>query len=52
MQPSPDSDRINQCRVRPNCLLKESGFEVVHSEHFRVRWIWGMMRFVCRRTPG
>jgi ubiquinone/menaquinone biosynthesis C-methylase UbiE len=28
-------------------LLEEAGFEVVRSDQFRVRWIWGMMRFVC-----
>jgi ubiquinone/menaquinone biosynthesis C-methylase UbiE len=33
-------------------LLEAAGFDVVRSDHFRVRWIWGMMRFVCRRRPG
>src|SRR5262245_27040195 len=33
-------------------LLEESGFEVVQAEHFRVGWVWGMMRFVGRRKPG
>jgi ubiquinone/menaquinone biosynthesis C-methylase UbiE len=32
-------------------LLEAAGFEVLRSEHFRVRWIWGLMRFVCRRRP-
>jgi ubiquinone/menaquinone biosynthesis C-methylase UbiE len=30
-------------------LLEQAGFEVVQADHFRVKWIWGMMRFVCRR---
>jgi len=29
-------------------LLEEAGFAVLQAEHFRVQWIWGMMRFVCR----
>jgi ubiquinone/menaquinone biosynthesis C-methylase UbiE len=33
-------------------LLEQAGFEVVQAHHFRVRWIWGMMRFVCRRMEG
>jgi ubiquinone/menaquinone biosynthesis C-methylase UbiE len=28
--------------------LEQAGFDILQSEHFRVRWIWGMMRFVCR----
>lgn len=35
---------VRSCRS----LLEESGFEVLHAEHFRVRWMWGMMRLVCR----
>jgi ubiquinone/menaquinone biosynthesis C-methylase UbiE len=29
-------------------LLEQAGFEVLQAGHFRVRWIWGMMRCVCR----
>jgi ubiquinone/menaquinone biosynthesis C-methylase UbiE len=38
---------VRACRS----LLEGAGLEVIQSEHFRVRWLWGMMRFVCRRTP-
>ena len=37
---------VETCRS----LLEQAGFEVVQADHFRVRWIWGMMRFVCRRS--
>ena len=39
---------VRACRS----LLEQCGFEVLHGDHFRVRPIWGMMRFVCRRPPG
>jgi SAM-dependent methyltransferase len=39
---------VGACRA----LLEEAGFEVIRSELFRVRWIWGMMRFTCRRKRG
>ena len=39
---------VRACRS----LLEQSGFDVLHGDHFRVRPIWGMMRFVCRRPPG
>jgi ubiquinone/menaquinone biosynthesis C-methylase UbiE len=39
---------IRACRP----LLEQAGFQVVQAEHFRVGWIWGMMRFVCRRTES
>ena len=39
---------VRACRS----LLEVSGFDVLHGDHFRVRPIWGMMRFVCRRPPG
>ena len=39
---------VRACRS----LLEQSGFEVLHGDHFRVRPIWGMMRFVCRRPAG
>jgi ubiquinone/menaquinone biosynthesis C-methylase UbiE len=39
---------VRACRS----LLEGAGFEVARSGHFRVPWVWGMMRFVCRRTPG
>jgi len=28
-------------------LLEQAGFQVLQTDHFRVRWIWGMMGFVC-----
>jgi ubiquinone/menaquinone biosynthesis C-methylase UbiE len=31
------------------CLVKQAGFELEDSHHFRVGWTWGMMRLVCRR---
>ncbi|MBI2806282.1 MAG: class I SAM-dependent methyltransferase [Planctomycetes bacterium] len=30
-------------------LLEDSGFALVRGDRFRAGWIWGMMRFVCRR---
>lgn len=30
-------------------LLAQAGFEILAADEFRVRWIWGMMRLVCRR---
>jgi hypothetical protein len=33
-------------------LLEEAGLEVIHTDHFRVGWIWGMMAFVCRRRES
>jgi SAM-dependent methyltransferase len=33
-------------------LVEASGFELVRAERFRVQWVWGMMRLVCRRKPG
>jgi ubiquinone/menaquinone biosynthesis C-methylase UbiE len=35
---------LRSCRS----LLEQAGFEVVRADRFRVQWIWGMMRFVCR----
>jgi len=37
----------------PDCRrqLEQSGLEVVGADRFRVGWIWGLMRVVCRRTP-
>jgi ubiquinone/menaquinone biosynthesis C-methylase UbiE len=29
-------------------LLQQAGFEVVQAERFRISWLWGLMRFVCR----
>jgi ubiquinone/menaquinone biosynthesis C-methylase UbiE len=37
---------VGTCRA----FLEAAEFEVIRSELFRVRWIWGMMRFVCRRA--
>jgi ubiquinone/menaquinone biosynthesis C-methylase UbiE len=36
---------VRACRS----LLEQAGFEVDVAEHFRVGWVWGMMRFVSRR---
>jgi ubiquinone/menaquinone biosynthesis C-methylase UbiE len=33
-------------------LLERSGFAVLTADAFRVSWLWGMMRFVCRRDEG
>jgi ubiquinone/menaquinone biosynthesis C-methylase UbiE len=33
-------------------LLQQSGFEVLHADHFRAGVIWGMMHFICRRTEA
>ena len=37
----------NDCQA----LLEQTGFQVVSREHFRVGWLWGLMRFVCRPAP-
>lgn len=39
---------IRDCRS----LLQKSGFEVMTADPFRVGWIWGMMRFICRRSTS
>lgn len=31
-------------------MAVQTGFEVERSNRFRVNWLWGMMRLVCRRT--
>jgi ubiquinone/menaquinone biosynthesis C-methylase UbiE len=38
----------------PECatLLEQAGFQIVHHHRFRVGWLWGLMRFVCRRPPA
>jgi ubiquinone/menaquinone biosynthesis C-methylase UbiE len=36
---------LPQCRS----LLEQAGFLVDEVQHFRVGWIWGMMRVLCRR---
>jgi ubiquinone/menaquinone biosynthesis C-methylase UbiE len=33
-------------------LLEQAGLKVLHRERFRVGWVWGLMRFGCRRGPG
>ncbi|HEV3443042.1 MAG TPA: methyltransferase domain-containing protein [Gemmataceae bacterium] len=38
--------RMSACRS----LLEDAGFTVVQAERFRVGWLWGMMRFLCRRN--
>lgn len=37
-----------QRECRP--LLQQCGFEVIRSDAFRVQWLWGLMRFMCRRS--
>jgi ubiquinone/menaquinone biosynthesis C-methylase UbiE len=32
-------------------LLEQTGFQVVRAKRFRISWLWGLMRFVCRRGP-
>jgi ubiquinone/menaquinone biosynthesis C-methylase UbiE len=36
---------LRSCRS----LLEQAGLLVEDMQHFRVGWIWGLMRFVCRR---
>lgn len=31
------------------CLLAAADLPIERADHFRVGWIWGMMRFICRR---
>jgi ubiquinone/menaquinone biosynthesis C-methylase UbiE len=31
-------------------MLEQAGFDVLRAGQFRVRRVWGMMQFVCRRT--
>ena len=33
-------------------MLADAGFDVLHSERFKVGWLWGMMMFVCGKTAG
>jgi ubiquinone/menaquinone biosynthesis C-methylase UbiE len=35
---------LDECQA----LLGQAGFQVVSRAHFRVGWLWGLMRFVCR----
>jgi hypothetical protein len=37
---------VEECQV----LLAEAGFHVLDRQRFRADWLWGLMRFVCRRT--
>jgi len=37
---------LGACRA----MVEASGFEVVRAERFRISWLWGLMRLVCRRT--
>jgi ubiquinone/menaquinone biosynthesis C-methylase UbiE len=39
---------LRNCRA----LLERCGFEIVRADRFRVQWIWGMMRLVCRRMDA
>jgi len=32
-------------------LLQQAELEVIDTQRFRVGWLWGLMRFVCRRGP-
>lgn len=36
---------LRQCRT----LLEHAGFRIENAKNCRVGWIWGLMRFVCRR---
>jgi ubiquinone/menaquinone biosynthesis C-methylase UbiE len=36
---------VRQCKA----LLEHTGFRVENTQNYRVGWIWGLMRFVCRR---
>ena len=36
---------LRDCRS----LLERQGFQIVAADRFRINWIWGLMRFVCRR---
>ena len=36
---------LGECRA----LLEQAGFSVVRHHRFRVGWLWGLMRFSCRR---
>ena len=38
---------LSECRT----LLEQTGFQVVQAKRFRISWLWGLMRFVCRRRP-
>ena len=31
-------------------MLRQSGFEIDHADRFRVGWLWGLMRFIARRS--
>jgi ubiquinone/menaquinone biosynthesis C-methylase UbiE len=31
-------------------LLEHEGFQIVDANRFRINWLWGLMRFVCRRA--
>jgi ubiquinone/menaquinone biosynthesis C-methylase UbiE len=33
-------------------MLVDAGFDVTHAERFKVSWLWGMMLFVCGKTPN
>jgi hypothetical protein len=32
-------------------MLRAAGFDTTHAERFKVSWLWGMMLFVCGKTP-
>jgi ubiquinone/menaquinone biosynthesis C-methylase UbiE len=36
---------VRECEA----LLEQGGFHIVHRDRFRISWLWGLMRFVCRR---
>lgn len=36
---------LRDCRS----LLEREGFQIVAADRFRINWIWGLMRIVCRR---
>jgi ubiquinone/menaquinone biosynthesis C-methylase UbiE len=33
-------------------MLVDAGFDVTGAERFKVNWLWGMMRFVCRKAAN
>lgn len=40
--------RLDECLE----MLAGAGFETVRSDRFKIDWLWGLMRVVCRRPAG
>jgi ubiquinone/menaquinone biosynthesis C-methylase UbiE len=40
--------KLGDCRD----LIQEAGLDVIHSERFKVGWLWGMMMSVCGKTAS